>query len=240
MVELQRIAEKFLYKEREVTMYGDFDQSYLNNLIKNMLEREEPDIFSVFDDKVIGIEHFEFDSFKNTKSGSEMKRYEQHLIKTGEPVDHNKIANMLANRTIDQYYNNFKKHFLNHYDKIKKYKSKLKEKYPDKDIEIYFFVEDTSLYGNFCYKDNKIYPLLPIYSQKNLEMLKKCEEVKYIFFFSEKVYDKKNHYFDEQLVIFKNDEKNRNIMKVDNTNLKYCKCLVDINEKKQVRGLIET
>ena len=71
------------------------------------------------DNKIVAIEHFEFDSYKNNKDGSNYKIQEnlieqkmQKAIKSqlkekGELMIHDKIKNTSS---LNQYYNNFKKH----------------------------------------------------------------------------------------------------------------------------------
>lgn len=241
MNELKRIAENFFYKEREIVLYGNMEQWDLNKMFENMVKHEAPDIVSVFDDRVVGIEHFQFDSFNNTKKGSELSEYGAKFRNGNEKIDYIKVNDMLLNRDINQYYNNFKKHFKKHYNKINNYKAKLEKEYPNKKVGICFFVEDVSLYGNFAMNDGKIKPLLPIYSEEVLEMLKTCEDVKYIYFFTDKVYDKINYYYDEQVTIFKNDEETRLLMKksLENLDLQYCKFLCDVNEKGEIKAFIE-
>ena len=52
------------------------DQELFDKVINpnNICSYERPDILSIFDDIIVGIEHFEFDSYKRTnKYGSDFK-----------------------------------------------------------------------------------------------------------------------------------------------------------------------
>ena len=84
MSELERIISKYLSKESDAITYSDFNQDEVNKLFQNMEIYERPDILSIFDDKIIGIEHFEFDSFKRNRKGSDFKVKENQVKKKRE------------------------------------------------------------------------------------------------------------------------------------------------------------
>ena len=73
MSELERIISKYLSKESDAITYSDFNQDEVNKLFQNMEIYERPDILSMYDNKIVAIEHFEFDSYKNTRKGSDFK-----------------------------------------------------------------------------------------------------------------------------------------------------------------------
>ena len=73
MNELERIISKYLSKESDAITYSDFNQNEVNKLFQNMGIYERPDILSMYDNKIVAIEHFEFDSYKNTRKGSNFK-----------------------------------------------------------------------------------------------------------------------------------------------------------------------
>ena len=67
MNELQKIVNKYLSKDGRVITYSDFNQEEVNKLFQNISDYERPNILSIYDNKIVAIEHFEFDSYKNTR-----------------------------------------------------------------------------------------------------------------------------------------------------------------------------
>ena len=107
MNELERIISKYFFKDGTAITYSDFNQEEVDKLFRNMKPYERPDILSIYDNKIVAIEHFEFDSYKNNKDGSNYKIQEnlieqkmQKAIKSqlkekGELMIHDKIKNKL-------------------------------------------------------------------------------------------------------------------------------------------------
>ena len=193
MNELERIISKYFLKDGTAITYSDFNQEEVDKLFRNMNPYERPDILSIYDNKIVAIEHFEFDSYKNNKDGSNYKIQEnfieqkmQKAIKTrlkekGELIIHDKIKNTSS---LNQYYNNFKKVLLSHIDNISEYKEHIiKDFGNEKEIEFWFFAEDVSPLGNYYYrrKNNSPSLLLP-FSNENLEILKTHREIKGLIF----------------------------------------------------------
>lgn len=73
MNELERIISKYFVKDDMTITYSDFNQDEVNKLFQNMRSYERPDILSIYDNKIVAIEHFEFDSYKNSRKGSNFK-----------------------------------------------------------------------------------------------------------------------------------------------------------------------
>lgn len=73
MRELEEIIRKYFSNDNDATVYFDLDQELFNKVISNLKEYEKPDILSIFDNKVVAIEHFEFDSYKRSRKGSEFQ-----------------------------------------------------------------------------------------------------------------------------------------------------------------------
>ena len=189
MNELEKIISKYLSKDGTVITYSDFNQQEVNKLFQNMSFFENPDILSIYDNKIVAIEHFEFDSYKNTRKGSNFKiqdnLIEQKMQKTinsqlqnkGEIIIHDEIKNTSS---LKQYYENFRKILLSHIDNISQYKENIINNFGnEKEIEFWFFAEDVSPLGSYYYKKTNIYPslLLP-FSKENIEILKQHKEIK--------------------------------------------------------------
>lgn len=193
MNELKRIISKYLLEDSVADTYSDFSQEEVNKLFKNMKSYECPDILSFYDNKIVAIEHFEFDSFKNTSGGSDYRiqegRIEQKMNKSIETELEDKkeiwLHDTIKNTSsLEQYYNNFKKVLLNHLDKVPSYKEHIINDFGNKqEIEFWFFAEDVTPLG--CYSNKKGEPglglLLPL-SKENIEILRRHKEIKGLIF----------------------------------------------------------
>lgn len=193
MRELEEILRKYFSKDTEATVYFNLDQELFNKVISNVGCYEKPDILSIFDDKVVAIEHFEFDSYKRSRKGSEYKiennmiekKFDKEInekLKTQkDAIVHGQINSIAS---ADNYFNNFKKNFLAHYEKIDSYIEHIKSDYPNtKDVTICFFAEDVTPLGNYFMNRKTSYnPYLlnPLYSDEIIDILNKCPRVKYL------------------------------------------------------------
>jgi len=190
MKELDKIIEKYFSKDGDAIVYYSISQKEFTTMIQNMGRYERPDILSIYNNKIVGIEHFEFDSYKNTKKGSNYqiqdslmetkikKEIEERLKKEKSIQVHGKIE---GSSTLDNYYNNFEKHFKKHYSEIDSYIKNIRENFDctDKTIEFWFFVEDVSPLGSyFLDKERKMKLLYPIYSDNIITLLKNSPKLK--------------------------------------------------------------
>ena len=193
MNELERIISKYLSKDGTAITYSDFNQEEVNNIFINMKQYERPDILSIYDNKIVAIEHFEFDSYRNNKKGSNYKIQEnvieskmQTAIKSklkdkGELILHDQIKNTSS---LNQYYTNFKKILLSHIENISEYKEHIIQDFGDKKkIEFWFFAEDVTPLGNYYYKRKNDSPslLLP-FSRDIIKILKLHNEIRGLIF----------------------------------------------------------
>ena len=215
MSELEMIIQKYLSKDGTAITYSDFDQQEVNKLFHYMGIYERPDILSIYDNKIVAIEHFEFDSYKNTrKKGSDFKIQESFIerkmqnkinseLKTkSEIIVHDEIKNT---SNLQQYYDNFKKVFLSHIDNIPEYREHIKQDFgKEKNIEFWFFAEDVSPLGSYYIKKENPTPrlLLP-FSKEIIDILRKHKEIKGMIF---GIYAM-NEY---KLVLMYNDDKTLN------------------------------
>ena len=210
MNELESIISKYFSKDNEAITYSNIDEIELNKMIQHMGGYERPDILSIYDNKIVAIEHFEFDSYKNTRKGSNykiqdsiidqkmQKKINSDLVVEKEIYLHDEIKN---NSSLNQYYNNFKKVLTSHIDNIQEYRNHIVDDFGnDKDIEFWFFAEDVSPLGSYYYRKNNINPslLLP-FSKENINILRQHKEIKGIIF---GIYAMKEY----KLVIMYNDD----------------------------------
>ena len=192
MDELEKIIEKYFQKETNGIVYYNLDQNVFDKVIKNIGKYERPDILSIFDNKIVAIEHFEFDRFKNNKKGSDFKvqdfkikkRFDEAMkeeLKQKESVIvHDKIE---GESSAKNYFKNFIKVFQSHYQNIEDYLEHIQSDFDcsNEEIHICFFAEDVSPLGsNFTDAECNIHLLLPIYSDKVIELLNNSPKVEYL------------------------------------------------------------
>lgn len=191
MKELERIVEKFFSKESRAQVYYDLDQQLFCDVIKNARPYERPDILSIFKNKIVGIEHFEFDSFNRTSKGSEYRTKEFKIQKRFEEIMRDELKykdftsvhdKITGNSNMKNYFNNFQEAFLNHYNKIDNYVEHIKKDFDcsESEIHICFFAEDVSPLGSMYIKDEKMGLLTPLFSDTIIEMLKNSPRVEYL------------------------------------------------------------
>lgn len=219
MNEEKKIKEKY-FDDTTYLSCLNIDQKKLNNItdILNSIEQygdenKGPDLVSKSNNKIYGIEHFEFDSSKNDRKGS---RYKQQIgiidnsmnkeIRYKKNVHNLSVLNL--NQNIETYVNNYKVVFNNHYYKIPRYTKYLNKDFPNIDKEIWFFIEDITPFGNH-YLDNNCNPQLfhPMLSIELIELLELSPALNGIFFATNS--------FGNAKIIFTyfNEKKERNLLK---------------------------
>jgi len=190
-----RVIKKYFRQDHTVIVYYDLDQELFNKVvdINHIGMYEKPDILSIFDNKIVGIEHFEFDSFKKSGKGSDFRIKDGTLKRDLQKTMHEELlkkdsttvcGHIDSTCSLSNYFNNFKKIFLDHYEKIDSYIEHIEEDYgTDKEISICFFAEDVTPLGNyFMNRKNSMHPCLlnPLYSDEIIQLLRKCQKVKYL------------------------------------------------------------
>ena len=80
MSEYKNIIKKYFNdKDNKVFVYYDFDETELKKIFEHLEKYEKPDMISIYDNKIIAIEHFQFDSFKSYSKGSDFKWKEAQI-----------------------------------------------------------------------------------------------------------------------------------------------------------------
>ena len=193
MKEIERIIEKYLKNGGEGIVYFNLNQELFNKVIYNAKPYERPDILSIFDNKIIGIEHFEFDSYKRTKrKGSDFKikenkierninrKLNEELILKDSAIVNEEIE---STGSLKNYFDNFKEIFLDHYQKIDTYIENIKNNFDctNKEIHFCFFAEDVTTLGNYYLStERKVSLLDPLFSSDVIEILKNSPKVEYL------------------------------------------------------------
>jgi hypothetical protein len=190
MSELERVVYRYFYEDSNASVLYEIDEIEINKMIRNMKKYERPDILSIYDNKIIGIEHFEFDSYKNDRKGSDfqrkhsvidnkMKEAMKNDLKTKDTVIlHDKIE---CTSSLKNYYKNFIKVFNLHYEKIDEYNEHILEDFDceNKIIYFWFFVEDVTPLGNYYFDDKRNICLLnPLFSKEIRDLLLKSPKIK--------------------------------------------------------------
>lgn len=152
----------------------DIIQDKLNSVIKNIVQYNRPDMYAIINDEVIMIEHFEFDSYKSNRKGSDYRRKEGNIKNEFNKLLKNHIDNRIiynnkikSTATKDNYINNFISVFDEHYRKIDIYKERIKLLSNYK-VDTYFFIEDISPLGSYCINSKREFRYLLIFQFKKI------------------------------------------------------------------------
>ncbi len=186
--ELNNFITKFV-SNRDIAYEGnqedDFKKlvSYFNSGINTF---DRPDGFCKYNNNVLIIEHFEFDSSYKNKKGSTNR---QELFRTSniKPNKEEKIQiyrdKIKCNYTIENYIHNAIFNLNAHYSKIKSYKTNLiNEKIITNncDVNILFCIEDTTILGNIDSIKGK--PLFLPYCAEFIKVVENLNEIDYFLF----------------------------------------------------------
>lgn len=195
MSELEHLINKFFSKDMTAQVYYKLSQDKFNKIVKGLGIYEKPDILSIYDNVILEIEHFEFDSYnRSSKKGSDYKvkdyrvekRFDEEikykLQSNDSIIVHDEID---STATLNNYYKNFEGIFKEHYQKIQSYIDHIKHDFDcqNKEIHICFFAEDVTPLGNYFLdknNDRKITPLLPIFCDQIRQLLESSPLVEYL------------------------------------------------------------
>ena len=128
--------------------YHTISKESLELALHNLKPFERPDMYAVLHDKIVAIEHFEFDASKRTRKGMNGKM-EEALLKQ-------RLNNASSNDTIfidkgdyqislQDWMSNFNECFDSHYQRIPEYKNAIRhhlKREDTKQIIIGFFIEN--------------------------------------------------------------------------------------------------
>lgn len=198
------------------TILYDSQEIYDNTFVKNLNAFEKPDMYAEFDDKVIGIEVFEFSSYKNYRKG-DSARYLTKIVDADNLKERRNTGknyfstHISTNSSLKNYEDNFEKIFNKHYKEVNNYKNNLSDK--SKKVEIYFLIKDTTVDGNVIIYNNKPILFNPTMSNKVLNIVKNSSDVSGFIFQCSTVFN--------QNVFFYLKNSKENIEKLYNENKKY-------------------
>lgn len=172
------------------------DKGYLkqSNKIMDAMEKitysDAPDGYSCLDDKIVIFEHFEFDSTRNNRKGSEQKREKYIIDKNFDDWsrEHEGVfiqkSDTVASTTL--LANNFIKALTSHSNKLESYKTNLIRQgigNINTKFEFCIIAENTDWYGMSCI-DKYTWKALSIYDIKECVDCLKRQNFDYLLIFS--------------------------------------------------------
>ena len=149
---------------------------------------DRPDGFCQKENSVLMIEHFEFDSSRNSSKGSKNRQEEARVSRQINNSDNVAIIHdeIHCEYAIHNYIENAKKFFDAHYRNLKEYREHLEHESiinsTTKQVKTLFCIEDVTLLGNFDINKNK--PIILLDCEDFIEHIKHCTELDYILCFS--------------------------------------------------------
>lgn len=188
--ELTHMLNKYFSSNNNQIYYAKLDVDAakfcktFNELLDIMVDFEHPDFYAKRKNEVYIFEHFMVDSSQVENSGS-LERIETSRIKkrvdkyfTEDKKGH--ISDKIENKA---NFENFKKNlhcnYNKHLMKIHEYKTTLeKEGVIDNNstVTASFFIENTSIMGNYIYEKEKLIPFIPFTADFFIEMLDEHNE----------------------------------------------------------------
>lgn len=148
------------------------------SLFAEKYNKNGPDLYSTYDDVIIGIEHFEYDASAKNRNGSKERREIERIHNTFQEEarlafnsgkkDFLKSYKLNANGDVDTLKQSFLKGFKKHQTKINSYKKNIQDVRGVNNPDIWFLAEDTGIMGPMFHSgyfvDNQPeYPLLPAF-----------------------------------------------------------------------------
>ncbi|WP_312648999.1 hypothetical protein [Aminipila sp.] len=153
-----------------------------------ILPSDSPDMVILHNGSYLAIEHFEFDSYKNHKSGSENRSEQARIERSFQAISSSNHGILVHDEikgksSYEQYVKNVSSIFQNHYNKIESYKMNLIEKSvieSSTPLKIAFLIEDMSPLGTIAYDDGGQHPVVLALSREFLKLMRNSPAVDYV------------------------------------------------------------
>lgn len=144
-----------------------------------------PDIIYNGKDYVLGIECFGFDSSKKTKKGSVMcknhKAALDELNRNISEIERTEVSvDVQTEFSFKNYIDSLLLNFNSHVKNISKYKKALSDNFLNKKILFAFFIEDTTILGNYIQKGKETKELNPLFLKPFIDLVSQHLEIDYI------------------------------------------------------------
>ena len=170
-------------------------------MIRRLVQFERPDMYAELDDKIIILEHFEFDASRNTKKGMKGKAEEAHLERLiqNSPSDGIfRIEKAEYEISFRDWQENFENTFCAHCDRIDAYKERVAQevKNREKPFIIGFFIEH--LFSPYANIGSNLHELQYCETQQFADALLANPKVDFVLFCGYQGGKMRNTYFDRQ------------------------------------------
>lgn len=164
--EFELCFNKYFHESTKIYSLNSIDD-FSNEFFENYTRinfRDNPDGYLKIDNKIVVIEHFEYDATKNNKKGSETRTEESRINRKLEEkcysTDNVKYVHeeMNVTHSTEQLRDNFIKIFSHHNLKINQYKKVLMEEGiigDNNEVIIMFCCEDKTIFGCLGYDEQE-------------------------------------------------------------------------------------
>ena len=154
-------------------------------MFQRLVRFERPDLYAVLDDKIIILEHFEFDASRNTRKGMKGRAEEAHLEKRLQKVPMDGTMHIDTVRyevSLQDWQDNFNRTFSSHYERIGAYKEHVVSVTGNKEMPfvVGFFIEDE--HPPILNFGNHIEPLPYWHTKQFAEVVQNSPELDFILF----------------------------------------------------------
>lgn len=188
---VETINKYFHDEQNEMHYFGNADvaQEVANCFSNgNILTGDAPDLIILSNGSCLIVEHFEFDCYKNNRSGSENRKEQarvEKVFRNAAPHKKGKLVHDVINGTssYNQYIKNITEVFSEHYKRIPNYKSNLIENgfiRADTQIKMSFLIEDVSPLGTMAYCDDTLQPIVLALSKEFLGLMHESPDVDFV------------------------------------------------------------
>lgn len=201
MNEVAHILEHYSNRNEKGSFFSvatfGVDSNEREVLLRELYPFERPDIYSNYNGKIYGLEHFEYDAHGRGKKGSLQRRENIKIKQTVEEEikekfkDHDSVTSfreLKSKANEEDYKANFVDSFKTHYSKIDEYKDHLSKTFgvDSEDIPIWFIAEDMTMLGSYFVCRNKpkqgAEPAFPLFFPEIEKLFLKSKKLEGIIF----------------------------------------------------------
>ena len=149
--------------------------------------QKRPDAYSVIDDNILVLEHFQFDNSKSTKKGSNQNlvsaETDRQLKIMSREDNEVTVMTEFVSRTGKYYIDNFKQQFTNHAKNIEGYKLDIQKELKKEFNKwmVGFIIEDASFLGSL-YRDSNLYCVDLTTDKEFLDLFEQTKNLDFVIF----------------------------------------------------------
>lgn len=180
----------------ELKRSGYGNEEMFNYIVNDF---EAPDFYLKLDNYILGVEHFMIDQSKLTKKGYRLKR--KYCERYFEEI-HSEIKKDNSDKNVSQHlekisvdlkykylYQNLTRSFMNHYNKIEKYKENIRNEIDtkNKEIIIIFLIQYDSMIPSSIFHEGEEKFIYPHNDIKFYEFLKNKSDLKGVILYENRI-----------------------------------------------------